>query len=59
MNVGLITCGFMCLSFLAMAGLFAVLRGKGACLISGFNTMPCHCCGRCVADSVFQRCSFG
>lgn len=40
MNTGFIVCGALCLIFLLLAFLFAVLKGKAAILISGFNTMP-------------------
>ena len=39
MNAGMLGCGFMSLLFLLFALLFAVLKGKAAILISGFNTM--------------------
>lgn len=39
MNSGSVVCGIFCVFFLALALLFAALKGKAAILISGFNTM--------------------
>lgn len=40
MNVGAITCAIMAGFFIALAIVFAILKGKSAILISGFNTVP-------------------
>ena len=40
MNIGFILMGISCLLFLLLALLFAILKGKAAILISGFNTIP-------------------
>ncbi len=40
MNIGTITCIIMAGFFLILAIIFALLKGKGALLISGFNTLP-------------------
>jgi hypothetical protein len=40
MNIGCIMCGILCIFFLLSALLFAILKEKGAILISGFNTLP-------------------
>lgn len=39
MNIGFIACGIGCLLFLLLALIFALLKDKGAVLISGFNSM--------------------
>lgn len=39
MNIGLFVCAGSCLLFLAFALVFTILKGKGAMLISGFNTL--------------------
>jgi hypothetical protein len=39
-NMGTIMCGMLCAVFLLFALLFAILKEKGAMLVSGFNTMP-------------------
>ncbi|WRS26303.1 DUF3784 domain-containing protein [Oscillospiraceae bacterium MB08-C2-2] len=40
MNVGAAACLFMAGIFLLLAVIFALLKEKGAVLISGFNTLP-------------------
>ena len=40
MNIGLVACFLMGGIFLVLAVIFALLKEKGAILISGFNTIP-------------------
>ncbi len=40
MNIGILTCLLMGGSLLIFAGIFALLKEKGAILISGFNSLP-------------------
>ena len=40
MNIGLVACALMMAVFLIAGIVFALLKGKGAMLVSGFNTLP-------------------
>ncbi len=40
MNIGVAACGIAMLLFVVVGALFALLKGKAAMLISGFNTLP-------------------
>ncbi len=39
MNLGVLTCGVLVIPFFLCGIVFAVLKGKGAKLVSGFNSM--------------------
>lgn len=40
MNIGVAACGIALLLFVVAGALFAILKGRAAMLISGFNTLP-------------------
>ncbi len=40
MNTGVAACGLAMLLFIAVGIIFALLKGRAAMLISGFNTLP-------------------
>lgn len=40
MNIGVAACGIALLLFVVAGALFAILKGRAAMLVSGFNTLP-------------------